>query len=123
MSAITAGTPFSTREMAAAKSAHGCFVVDVWNVCIRDLHFATYTADISGCIVLVFRCPPLDEVGNRLTAVSFTVVLQGSDKGTVTPFHFGKLEKRFIFLFISQSLPLILCDPDVARIIISQTSW
>ena len=83
MSAITAGTPFSTREMAAAKA----------HMVALSLMSGTYV--FGTC----------------------------SDKGTVTPFHFRKLEERFVLLLFSQSLPFIFCDPDVTRIIVSQTSW
>jgi hypothetical protein len=69
------------------------------------------------------RCPSGYKITNGFHPVFPPVVLQRAHQRTVAPFNADELEEFFIFLSLSQSLPFVLAQTDVAGIVVSQSSW
>ena len=89
----------------------------------RHTHLLAHEADVGTSLVLVRRCPPLNDGADRCSFVLHSVGSQQSEGSPVAPFHCLELIKALVVLLFQQTFPLILTSADVQRITISKSSW
>ena len=96
---------------------------DVQDEVGRHVHLLAHPLDICLRVVLVRRCPPLNDGAHGIAVVLHSIRPQQSESSPVAPLHCLELIKTLVVLHFQQTFPLILTSADVQRIAISDSSW
>ena len=96
---------------------------DVQDEMWRHTHFLAHPLDICLRVVLVRRCPPLNDGAHGIAVVLHSICPQQSEGSPVAPLHCLELIKTLVVLHFQQTLPLILASTDIQRIAITDSSW
>ena len=69
-------------------------------------HLLAHKADVCPCLVLVRRCPPLNDGAHGIAVVLHSIRPQQSEGSPVAPLHCLELIKTLVVLHFQQTLPL-----------------